>query len=184
MKNILGVYLSFFAAIVLTGCASSGKVGKPLPEAQVYASEQAATTPSSEELSLVSIQSKYLIKDTTQVKVYLYVDAYRGKNSISVDDFVKIYNLNYVIYSDYGARDRLGYGNVKLSTANVSKAGNRIVISFDVKSPNKDYGVLLSEISQTGTLKKVLNDLTIRFKNKSTNELYGIYTSASSEPLQ
>jgi GWxTD domain-containing protein len=186
MKTTLGVYLSFFAAIVFAGCASSGKVAKPLPEAQVYSSEQAAATPTqtSEELSLVSIQSKYLLQDTTQVKVYLYVDAYRGKNSISVDDFVKIYNLNYVIYSDYGARDRLGYGNVKLNEANVSKVGNRIVISFDVKSPNKDYGVLLSEISQTGTLKKVLNDLTIRFKKQSTSELYGVYTSASSQPLQ
>ena len=73
---------------------------------------------------------------------------------------------------------------MKLTNSNVSKVGNRIVISFDVKSPNKDYGVLLSEISQTGTLKKVLNDLTIRFKKQSTSELYGVYTAASSEPLQ
>ncbi|MCE7039985.1 GWxTD domain-containing protein [Dyadobacter sp. CY312] len=183
MKTTLGVYLSLFAALIVAGCASSGKVAKPLPEAQVYAPNQTPTAVK-EELALVSIQSKYLLKDTTQVKVYLYVDAYRGKNSISVDDFIKIYNVNYVIYSDYGARDRLGYGNVKLNESNVSKAGNKIVISFDVKSPNKDYGVLLSEISQTGTLKKVLNDLTIRFKKQNTNELYGVYTSASSEPLQ
>ena len=183
MKTTLGIYLSLFAALMIAGCASSGKVAKPLPEAQVYAPDQTPTAVN-EELALVSIQSKYLLKDTTQVKVYLYVDAYRGKNSISVDDFIKIYNLNYVIYSDYGARDRLGYGNVKLNETNVSKAGNKIVVSFDVKSPNKDYGVLLSEISQTGTLKKVLNDLTIRFKKQNTNEVYGVYTSASKEPLQ
>jgi GWxTD domain-containing protein len=183
MKTTFRVYFSLFAALMLAGCASSGKVSKPLPEAQVYAPNQSPAV-AKEELALNSIQSKYLLVDTTQVKVYLYVDAYRGKTPIAVDDFIKIYNLNYVIYSDYGARDRLGYGNVKLTDSNVSKAGNKIVISFDVKAPKKDYGVLLSEISQTGTLKKVLNDLTIRFKKQSTNEIYGVYTSASTEPLQ
>ncbi len=183
MKTTYSIYLSIFSAMMLAGCASSGKVAKPLPEAQVYTANQAPVA-AKEELSLLSIQSKYLVKDSTQVKVYLYVDAYRGKNSISAEDFAKIYNLNYVIYSDYGARDRQGYGNVKLNETNVNKVGNKIVISFDVKSPNKDYGVLLSEISQTGTLKKVLNDLPIRFKKQGINETYGVYTSAGNEPIQ
>jgi hypothetical protein len=143
---------------------------KQLPEAQVRPTEQ-HSAPISEELSLIAIQSKYLLKDTTQTKVYLYVDAFKGKSPISVAEFVKIYNLNYVIYSDYGTRDRLGYGNVKLDSSNVSRIGDKIVIAYDIKSPNKDYGVLLSEISQTGTLKKVLNDLTIRFKELSVNQM-------------
>jgi len=185
MKTTFGVYLSLLAALVIAGCASSGKTSKPLPEAKVYSSQQpASAAPVNEEPSLISIQSKYLIRDSTQVKVYLYVDAYRGKNTITADDFIRTYNLNYVIYSDYGTRDRLGYGNVKLNESNVNKVGNKIVISFDVKSPNKDNGVLLSEISQSGTLKKVLNDLTIRFKKHSASELYGVYTAASTEPLQ
>ena len=183
MKNILGANIFLFSALVIAGCSSSSKIpNKAIPEAQVHPTQQ--TSAVNEEPSLVSIQSKYLLKDTTQVKVYLYVDAYRGKLPISVDDFTKIYNLNYVIYSDYGTRDRLGYGNIKLDASNVSKVGNKIVIGFDVKSPDKDYGVLLSEISQTGTLKKVLNDLTIRFKKQSTNDLYGVYTASSAEPLQ
>lgn len=186
IKMTLRIYFSLLSALVIAGCASSNNTPKSIPEAKVYPSNQQSSqfAPAAEEPSLVSIQSKYLIKDTTQVNVYLYVDAYRGKNPITAEDFSKIYNLNYVIYSDYGTRDRQGYGNVKLDPSNVSKVGNKIVISFQVKSPNKDYGVLLSEISQTGTLKKVLNDLTIRFKKQSTSELYGIYTSASSEPLQ
>jgi len=182
MKTTLGIYLSLLSALIIAGCSSASKISKPLPEAQVHPTQQTATV--AEEPTLVSIQSKYLLKDTSQVNVYLYVDAYRGKNPISPEDFTKIYNLNYVIYSDYGTRDRQGYGNVKLDASNVSRVGNKIVISFQVKSPNKDYGVLLSEISQTGTLKKVLNDLTIHFKKQSTNLLYGIYTPSSTEPLQ
>ena len=142
------------------------------------------TVSAPEELSLLAIQSKYLLKDTTQTRVFLYVDALKGKSLISASDFIRLYNLNYVIYSDYGTRDRLGYGNIKLDSSTVSRVGDKIVIAFDIKSPNKESGVLLSEISQTGTLKKVLNDLTIRFKKQSASELYGIYTTASVEPLQ
>ncbi|GGB89979.1 hypothetical protein GCM10011325_16790 [Dyadobacter sediminis] len=168
--------------MVMAGCASSNKTAKQLPEAQVRPSQQSA--PVNEELSLISIQSKYLLKDTTQTKVFLYVDAYKGKNPMAAEEFTKLYNLNYVIYSDYGTRERLGYGNVKLDSSNVSRVGDKIVIAYDIKSPNKDYGVLLSEISQAGTLKKVLNDLTIRFKKQDVNVTYGVYTAASQQPLQ
>ncbi|MCE6989264.1 GWxTD domain-containing protein [Dyadobacter sp. CY323] len=156
---------------------------KQLPEAQVRPS-QTQSAPVNEEPSLVAIQSKYLLKDTMQAKIYLYVDAFKGKKPISVSEFIRTYNLNYVIYSDYGTRDRLGYGNVKLDSSNVSQVGEKIVVSYDLKSPNKEYGVLLSEISQVGTLKKVLNDLTVRFKKLDVSQTYGVYTGASSRPLQ
>jgi GWxTD domain-containing protein len=168
---------------MIAACASSGKTMKQIPEAKVHPTQQSAPVVN-EELSLIAIQSKYLIKDTTQLSVFLYVDAYKGKNPIQAEEFTKIYNLNYVIYSDYGTRERLGYGNVKLDSTNVTRVGDKIVISYDIKSPNKEYGVLLSEISQTGTLKKVLNDLTLRFKQNGISERYGVYTAASSEPLQ
>lgn len=182
MRTPLSFYICVLTASLLAGCASSNKSMKQLPEAQVRPTQQSA--PVNEELSLIAIQSKYLLKDTTQTKVYLYVDAFKGKNPISPADFIRLYNLNYVIYSDYGTRDRLGYGNVKLDSSNVSQAGQKIVITYDIKSPDKEYGVLLSEISQTGTLKKVLNDLTIKFKKQGVNETYGVYTASSSQPLQ
>jgi GWxTD domain-containing protein len=184
MRTGLNVLAHILTVAALAGCASSNNTPtKQLPEAQVRSTQQAVPTVS-EEPSLLAIQSKYILKDTTQAKVFLYVDAYKGKNPISPADFIKIYNLNYVIYSDYGTRERLGYGNVKLDSSNVNTAGNKIVISFDLKSPDRDYGVLLSEISQVGTLKKVLNDLTIRFKKLDVNQTYGVYTANSSQPLQ
>ncbi|WP_082489203.1 GWxTD domain-containing protein [Dyadobacter sp. Leaf189] len=183
MRTSLSVLAHILTVAALAGCASSNKTSKPLPEAQVRSTQQAAPSVS-EEPSLVAIQSKYILKDTTQAKVYLYVDAYKGKNPISPADFIRTYNLNYVIYSDYGTRERLGYGNVKMDSSNVTSTGNKIVISYDLKSPDREYGVLLSEISQVGTLKKVLNDLTIRFKKLDVNQTYGVYTSNSTLPLQ
>jgi GWxTD domain-containing protein len=182
MKAFFGTCLSVLSIFIIAGCAKSTKPMKQLPEAQVRPSQQQAAVP--EELSLVAIQSKYLVRDTTLTRVYLYVDAFKGKNPISAEEFIRMYNLNYVIYSDYGTRDRQGYGNVKLDASNVSSVNGKIVIGFDIKSPNRESGVLLSEISQTGTLKKVLNDLTIRFKKQSVTEVFGIYTAASKEPLQ
>jgi GWxTD domain-containing protein len=183
MKTTFRIYLSLLSALFFAGCSSSNKTMKKIPEAEVRMSNP-ETVSAPEELSLVAIQSKYLIKDSTQTRVFLYVDALKGKSSISVADFTRLYNLNYVIYSDYGTRERLGYGNVKLDSSNVSKLGDKILIGFNIKSPNKESGVLLSEISQTGTLKKVLNDLTIHFKKHSASELFGIYTAESSEPIQ
>ncbi|MCE7061090.1 GWxTD domain-containing protein [Dyadobacter sp. CY343] len=183
MRTSLSVLAHILTVAAIAGCASSNKTVKQLPEAQVRSTQQSAPLVS-EEPSLVAIQSKYILKDTTQTKVFLYVDAFKGKNPITPADFIKTYNLNYVIYSDYGTRERLGYGNVKLDSSNVSTSGQKIVISYDLKSPNRDYGVLLSEISQTGTLKKVLNDLTIRFKKLDVNQTYGVYTANSTQPLQ
>jgi hypothetical protein len=136
MRTTLSFYVYILSVLVIAGCASSNKSMKQLPEAQVRPSEQ-QSAPVNEELTLIAIQSKYLLKDTTQTKVYLYVDAFKGKNPISVPDFVKIYNLNYVIYSDYGTRDRLGYGNVKLDSSNVSRIGDKIVIAYDIEKPKQ-----------------------------------------------
>jgi GWxTD domain-containing protein len=182
MRTRFSFCICILSVLIMAGCTSSKKSAKQLPEAQVRPTQQSATV--NEELSLISIQSKYLLKDTTQTRVYLYVDAYKGKNPMTAEDFTRLYNLNYVIYSDYGTRERLGYGNVKLDSSNVSKVGDKVVVSYDIKSPNKDYGVLLSEISQAGTLKKVLNDLTIHFKKQAVNVMYGVYTAASKQPLQ
>lgn len=185
MKTFSGICLSVLSVLIIAGCAKSSKPMKQLPEATVRPTQQQQQQQAvPEELSVVAVQSKYLLRDSTLTKVYLYVDAYKGKNAMMSEEFARLYNLNYVIYSDYGTRDRLGYGNVKLDASNVSSANGKIVVTFEIKNPNKESGVLLSEISQTGTLKKVLNDLTIRFKKQSATELYGVYTTASKEPLQ
>ncbi|GAB2789529.1 hypothetical protein GCM10027275_38120 [Rhabdobacter roseus] len=114
----------------------------------------------------------------------MYVDARKGKRPVTIEEFISLFTLNYVIYSDYGTRDRLGYGNVPLNASNVSKSENQILVEFDIKKPDRDYGVMLSEISQTGTLKKVLNDLPIRFRELRASDRYGLFEATGKEPLQ
>lgn len=169
------------ASVLFAGCSSSRNTAR-VPESR---SGSAATSLASEnELSLVGVRSKFLEKDSASMRVYLYVDALKSGSPIPAGEFANLYTLNYVIYSDYGTRDRLGYGNVPLSGSNVSQSGDQVVIQFDIKKPDRDHGVLLSEISQTGTLKKVLNDLPVRFRDQRASDRYGVFNVNGELPLQ
>jgi GWxTD domain-containing protein len=188
MKHYYWVNLGLFATWLLASCSSSRQVGK-MPEAQVSGENirnnapQTKETNSPNELSLVGIQSKFLVKDSTTLRIYLYVDALKNKQPIPLEDFIRLYNLNYVIYSDYGSRDRLGYGNIPLSASNISNFNDQLVIQFDVKKPSRPQGILLSEISEAGTLRKMLNDLPLRLENIRFSDQYAVFQGANEFPL-
>jgi GWxTD domain-containing protein len=166
---------------LLAGCSSSRQATRV---AESRRSTAAAPAAPENELMLTGIRSKFLERDSAYTRIFLYVDATRGKQPLTAREFADLYTLNYVIYSDYGTRDRLGYGNVPLNTANISQDGEQIVVQFDIKKPDRDSGILLSEISQTGTLKKVLNDLPIRFREQRTSDRYGVFDANGQTLLQ
>jgi len=165
----------------MAGCNTSKQTVRSV-ESQRAASQAAAVAEN--EPTLVGVTSKFLRIDSTQVRVFVYVDAIKDQAPISPDEFMRLYNLNYVMYSDYGTRDRLAYGNVPLTSQNLTRLGNQIVTQFDVKNPGKDYGVLLMEISQTGTLKKVLNDLAIRFREQRDSDRFAVFEAQQNVPLR
>ncbi len=169
-------------ALSLAACSSSKQTAVRSVESQRAASQ--AATVAENEPTLVGVTSKFLSIDSTQVRVFVYVDAVKDQAPISVDEFTRLYNLNYVMYSDYGTRDRLAYGNVPLTPQNLTRVDNQIVAQFDLKKPGKDYGVLLMEISQTGTLKKVLNDLAIRFREQRDSDRFAVYEAEQNVPLR
>lgn len=173
--------LSIFA-LSLVGCTSSKKAAVRSTETQRSVVQDA--TVAANEPTLVGVTSKFLSIDSTEVRVFVYVDAVKNEVPISTDEFMRLYNLNYVMYSDYGTRDRLAYGNVPLTDQNITRLGDQIVVSFDVKRPGKDSGVLLMEISQTGTLKKVLNDLSIRFREQRDSDRFAVYEGEQKVPLR
>lgn len=184
MRIHFWITIGLLASGLLSSCSSSHQVGKT-PEARTSGGENktaAAPTPSNE-LSLVGIQSKFLFKDSLNLRIYLYVDAFQGKKPIKQEDFARLFTLNYVIYSDYGTRDRLGYGNIPLNKDNVTPFNDQLVIQFDIKKPAKAQGVLLSEISESGTLKKMLNDLPLRLENPRLSDHLAVFHPNSTFPL-
>ena len=175
--------VSLALAALCAACTSTKKAMRTV-ESQRTTREAAAAPATANELTLVGVTSKFLNVDSSKVRVYVYIDAVRGQKPLSVAEFGDLYNLNYVMYSDYGTRDRLAYGNVPLGAENLSRLDDQIVAQFEVEKPGKDYGVLLMEISQTGTLKKVLNDLPIRFKGQRDSDRLAVFEGQQTAPLR
>ncbi len=167
----------------LAACSSQRTVGTRARDAPRGVAQTSVNT--TNDPVLVGVTSKFLALDSSAVRVYVYVDAVKDRSPLSVADFDQLYNLNYVMYSDYGSRDRLAYGNVPLSPANVTSVDDKLVIQFELKRPkDQNYGVLLMEISQTGTLKKVLNDLPVRFAGQRDSDRLAVFEQNSDLPLR
>lgn len=179
MKKYIWSLIAFVFLVGFASCSSKKKTDSTVrgiaKSGEMSASGRVAAA-SSEDFSLPAIESKFLDKDEQSTRVYLFVSIYKGRKPVSVEEFREKFNLNYVVYSDYGSRDRLGYGNVILDASNTVRSGDRIVVQFDIKKPsNKDSGVVLSEISESGTMKKSLNDLPVRFTNLRISDQLGIF---------
>ena len=177
--------ITFLALTALCAACNSTKKALRTVDSQRTTREAASAAPSPiNEPTLVGVTSKFLNVDSMRVRVYVYIDAMRGQQPLSVAEFADLYNLNYVMYSDYGTRDRLAYGNIPLGPENLSTLDDQIVAQFEVKNPGKDYGVLLMELSQTGTLKKVLNDLPIRFREQRDSDKLAVFEKQQNAPLR
>ncbi|GAA4435409.1 hypothetical protein GCM10023091_11790 [Ravibacter arvi] len=185
MKKYFWGLFGIFIAAGMAGCSSSRKADQAMKGINKQGEMgTAARGAESEEFSPPVIESKFLDKDADNTRVYLFVTVYKGKNPLTVEEFTGKFNLNYVVYSDYGSRDRLGYGNVPLDGNSVTRAGDHILVQFDIKKPSgKEAGVVLSEISEAGTLKKSLNDLPVRFSNLRTGDQYGVFDVATGNLL-
>jgi GWxTD domain-containing protein len=178
-RALLGI-----AVISIAGACSSGKKADSAIKGIARSGEMGgAVKPvaaSNEEFSLPTVESKFLDHDAQSTRVYLFVTAYKGRRPVTVSEFREKFNVNYVVYGDYGSRDRLGYGNVVLDEGAVVQSGDQLLVQFDIKKPaNKESGVVLSEISESGTLKKSLNDLPVRFSNLRTSDQFGFFGEAN-----
>lgn len=173
--------LSVFIGFLLIGCARSSvsTLNTKGAAANRRSAPAATTAPTNETEPIVhTIQGKFMELDSTQLRIFLFVDATKSGRLLSAEEFSRLYVLNYVIYADYGNRDRLGYANVSLSTQNVTTLEEKLVVTFDVrKSTKTDNGVLLSEISIAGTTKKVLNDLPLRFRQQRVSDQVAVFAA-------
>jgi len=142
------------------------------------------TTPA-DELTILGIKSKFLSKDTNAVAVYMRIDVAKANNiPVRFKEFVEKFTLNYVLYPDFSSRERLGYGNIALSDQNVTQLNfKQFMVRFEVKRPaNQINGVMLAELSEIGTTKKMLNDLAIRFKAAKLSDRFTMFEPTGQIP--
>jgi len=141
---------------------------------------------STEEITILGIKSKFLNKDSTNATIFLRVELSKpGNLPIRWNEFMEKFTLNYVLYPDFASRERLAYGNVPLNDQHVIQINRtKFMVQFEIKKPsNYDHAVLLSEVSEIGTVKKVLNDLAIRFKETKLSDRFALFERTGQVPM-
>ena len=171
--------------VFLTACSTAKSTKKTRNKSDATNNATANLT-NNNDISIVGIKSKFLSKDSTYITIFLRADLLKSNNApIRLKEFAERFTLNYVIYPDFASRERLGYGNIILTEANVTQTSlSQFMVRFDVKKPaNYNAGVLLAELSETGTTKKVLNDLQIRFRATKLSDRFTLFEHTGRLPL-
>ncbi|MRS64949.1 GWxTD domain-containing protein [Larkinella terrae] len=151
---------------------------------------QPAAQPAQANWRVVSTKARFLGKDSTSIRVYINLTVRKGSEHATVEDFTSRFMLNYVIYPDYNSRERLGYGNIPLTAESVVRetspeSGDVLTIFFDVKKPaNAVNGVMLAEITEISSGRKVLNDMPIRFKATKLSDRFAFFDPRTNLPQQ
>lgn len=130
------------------------------------------------EWAVTSIKGKFLAIDSNTVRVFMDLTARTAsdENVTSPADFVSHFLTAYVLYPDYNNRERLGYGNVTLTTQNVGYDGKYLTLTFDVARPKgATSAVLLTEFTETNAGTKARNDLTVRFGKARLSDRFTLY---------
>jgi GWxTD domain-containing protein len=179
MKNLIQISALVF---LFFACKTTEK--KPQATAKKQATERA--TIASSVLSVESITSKFVSKDSSNLAIFMKVTMQKSNSvDVKIQEFVSRFTLNYVIYPDFASRERLGYANIPLNLQNVVQASNnQFVVRFDVKKPaNIQTAIMLSEIAENGTGKKSQEQLNLRFKSNKLSDRVALFDRKGTVPL-
>ncbi|NBB19170.1 GWxTD domain-containing protein [Runella sp. CRIBMP] len=172
--NRIGLILFFLIAVgTFSEAQQTSKTKKRKGDAQTTAAASGV-----DDVTILGIKSKFLSRDTNSVAIFMRVDLSKPNNiPVRWKDFTDKFTLNYVVYPDFASRERLGYGNIPLNEQNVVQlSATKFMIRFDVKRPvNHATAVMLAEISEIGTTKKVLNDLAVRFNAPKLSDRFALF---------
>lgn len=167
--------------VVLAACTTNKKLPKAPKENDRTSS--AMPVPVAKPM-VVAIKSRYLLKDSSAVRVYMEMDIENLKKEQVVQQLNDNFRFNWLLQPDYGIRERLGSGKIDLSEQNVETKGGKIMVSFEIPRPkNLAKGLLLTEVFQLEDSKKSNNDLVIDFNGTRINDRFGIYVGNLSMPV-
>lgn len=143
------------------------------------------TTRAAGEWTVTSVKGKFLAIDSSNIRVYmnLTLKPPTGDGVTEPADLISHFQMAYVLYPDYNNRDRLGYGNVALTPESVSREGDHLTLTFDVKRPKEVISaILLAEITEINTGVKARNDLTLRFRTPKLSDRYALFDKTGRQP--
>lgn len=173
--------LASFSFSVLWGCVSQKKI----KEFQQKNQNQAAVQEVKLKPQVVAIKSRFLLKDSTSAKVFLEIDVVNLNSSTNMlEEMKNNFRFSWVLQPDYGIRERLSYGRIEFEEKNSSAQAGKVQLFFEVQKPkNYSKALLLAEIFEIETTKKLTNDLTIDFSGTRLSDRFGLYSGDTNIPL-
>ncbi len=167
--------------VILASCVSDKKIQK----AQRQLSKTTLPTPVLEEKpAVVAIKSRYLLKDSTAVSVFLELEVSSLKPEKAIQQLKEYFRFSWLLQPDYGVRDRLAYGKIEISEKNTILIDSKVFVSYEIPRPkNTPKGLLLTEIFEVENSKKSNNDLMIDFNGVRLNDRFGMYVKDFSMPV-
>ncbi len=134
-----------------------------------------AANPSMNEDVSVIIKTKTLLQDTS-VRIFVEAQVVGSSQPMSVSQFLSGFIFNYALLPDYNTRDVLERKNIKLLTGSVKNTTENVFqFQFDVASLKQEHALLLLEINNVLTSRKLLQDVPLQFKVNHLSDRYGVF---------
>ncbi len=170
MRKILIVLLG---VSVFWGCKVQKKTpsnqGPPPPVAKTAAPREA-------KVIISSVTGKYLIVDSSSVKVFMNVEIQNLKENAQIKDIEKIFKVQWHVQADYNQREKLKSGKIDIDENSLRKNGNFYQLTFDVpKIKGLDYSVLILEFIDVAASLKYTNDLPVDFTGMRVDSRFGLF---------
>lgn len=184
-RNVMKKVLFYSFLVILASCVSNKKIQKAQRELTKTTNKAALPTPEVvAKPAVVAIKSRYLLKDSTSVRVFLELDIENLKADKILSQLKDYFRFSWLLQPDYGVRDRLAYGKIDISEQNTVLKEGKILLSFEIPRPkNTPKGLLLTEIFDIESSKKSNNDLVIDFNGLRLNDRFGLYINDFSVPI-
>lgn len=130
-----------------------------------------------------AISSKYILKDSTSVKVFMECIIDNLKEGDLVTQIKELYRVSWLLQPDFGVRERLAYGKVEFNEKNCFRRDGKIIFIFEVpKVKNYPSALLLTEIFENETSKKSTTDLTINLQGTRLSDKYSLFVKDMDVP--
>jgi len=167
--------------VVFVACTSNKKIQKAQKEINKTTVVQQTVV---QKPLVVAIKSRYLLKDSSNVKVFMELDIENLKKDKFIEQLNDNFRFNFLVQSDYGVRDRIASGKIDITNQNTWLKDGKLLLSFEIPRPkNSPKALLLTEVFQLEDSKKSNNDLVIDFNGTRLNDRFGVFVGNFSIPV-
>ncbi len=169
------IVILFCTLWVVTGCKVLKKkdANQSTPQQQ---QPQARATPREVRPVVASVSGKYMVMDSSDVRVFMNVEVRNLKEGAQVKDIQNIFKLQWHVQADYNQKERLKSGKVDLTEQNFVKRGEFYQLSFNIpRIKGLDYALLMVEFIDVGASLKYTNDVPVDFTARRIDTRFGIF---------